>query len=307
MQIAIIFSIILTGFTAMVSQIVFMRELLIVFYGNELSIAFILASWLIGGAIGASLLGGLADKIKAKISVFSLCQLALAVAIPSNILAIRSIKAALKMNPGEIMPFFPMAISSFVILAPVCVVLGFAFSLACRIHKEGEGAGAVNIGTVYVLESVGAMAGGLAASFVLIRLFGSFQIAAILGILLSIAAAWLVYSSRGAKARAVLLAACMAIALVALGTWSCNGLHALDGRSLARQWRGYELIASKNSIYGNIAVARNASQYSFFDNGLHLYTVPDKQTAEEAVHFALLEHPDPKTVLLIGGGVGGLH
>ena len=37
-------SIILIGITAMASQIIFMRELLIVFYGSELSIGFILAN-----------------------------------------------------------------------------------------------------------------------------------------------------------------------------------------------------------------------------------------------------------------------
>ena len=34
-------------------------------------------------------------------------------------------------------------------------------------------------------------------------------------------------------------------------------------------------------------------------------TVPDPAAAEEAVHFALLEHPDPRRLLLIGGGVNG--
>ena len=55
MKKAIISSIILVGFIAMSSQIVLVRELLVVFYGNELSVAFILAGWLIAGAIGSAL------------------------------------------------------------------------------------------------------------------------------------------------------------------------------------------------------------------------------------------------------------
>ncbi|MDP2768009.1 MAG: hypothetical protein Q8O41_11295, partial [Candidatus Methanoperedens sp.] len=66
------------------------------------------------------------------------------------------------------------------------------------------------------------------------------------------------------------------------------------------------LLASENSIYGNIAVTKSQSQHSFFYNGTHLYTVPDQLAAEEAVHFALLEQPKPEGVLLVGGGVGGL-
>jgi spermidine synthase len=66
------------------------------------------------------------------------------------------------------------------------------------------------------------------------------------------------------------------------------------------------VVQSTNTIYGNIALIKNMSQYTFFDNGLHLYTVPGGNVAEEAAHFAMLAHPDPKRVLLIGGGVGGI-
>ena len=45
------------GFTAMAAQIIYVRELLTVFYGNELSISFMLACWLLAGAIGSGVLG----------------------------------------------------------------------------------------------------------------------------------------------------------------------------------------------------------------------------------------------------------
>jgi spermidine synthase len=43
---------------------------------------------------------------------------------------------------------------------------------------------------------------------------------------------------------------------------------------------------------------------SFYENGLLVFSFPDVFSAEEGVQFALLEHPDPDRVLLIGGGVG---
>jgi len=45
------------GFSGLVAQILLLRELLIVFSGNELSIGIILANWLILGAIGSYLVG----------------------------------------------------------------------------------------------------------------------------------------------------------------------------------------------------------------------------------------------------------
>jgi len=96
------------------------------------------------------------------------------------------------------------------------------------------------------------------------------------------------------------------VAVAAAYLWGGIALDVLNKRSLEGLWRGFSVIESKNSIYGNVAVVKRGEEYSFFDNGIHLYTVPDELTAEESVHYAMLEHAGPKNVLLIGGGVGGL-
>ncbi|MCJ7812824.1 hypothetical protein MUP95_05840, partial [bacterium] len=70
-------------------------------------------------------------------------------------------------------------------------------------------------------------------------------------------------------------------------------------------WKGYNLVSTRNTIFGNLSVIQMENQISFFENGLYLFTSPDQLVAEESVHFALLEHPNPSTVLLIGGGLGG--
>ena len=44
---------------------------------------------------------------------------------------------------------------------------------------------------------------------------------------------------------------------------------------------------------------------SVYENGVVLFNVPDPAAAEEAVHYALLEHPSPRSLLLIGGGING--
>ena len=45
----------LIGFTSVIAQIVLMRELIVVFYGNEISLGIMLASWLLWTALGSSL------------------------------------------------------------------------------------------------------------------------------------------------------------------------------------------------------------------------------------------------------------
>lgn len=299
-------SIILVGFTAMASQIVLMREFLIVFYGNEVSIGFILASWLIWGAIGSWLLGRIADRVRFKITLFSLCQLLLSILLPLSILAIRFIKPILNVATGEIIAFSPMALSSFIILGPTCALLGFMFSLGCRIYETKSDVLAAKIGIVYILEAVGSMTGGLLCSFILIRLLPSLHIMAIFGLLNILAAIILQSFSKETRLKPIFVTILSIFFIVGISMWLFKDWDNLHKYSLKKQWRGYELLTSINSIYGNISVVKRDIQRSFFNNGLHLYTVPDKLTSEEAVHFALLEHPHPEEVLLVGGGVGGL-
>ena len=161
-------SIILTGFTAMASQIIYMRQFLVAFYGNELSISFILAGWLISGAIGSAVLGRFADRIKSGIKAFSLCQILLALFLITGIIATNFIKTFLGVNPGEIIPLFPIIVMSFVILAPICILMGFMFSLGCRIYTSKDSTGATGIGSVYILEASGSIIGGAITSFMLI-------------------------------------------------------------------------------------------------------------------------------------------
>jgi spermidine synthase len=65
------------------------------------------------------------------------------------------------------------------------------------------------------------------------------------------------------------------------------------------------VVARRNSIYGNLTLVQTEASRSLYENGLVLSTVPDLPSAEEAVHFALLEHPAPASLLLIGGGMNG--
>ncbi len=87
-----------------------------------------------------------------------------------------------------------------------------------------------------------------------------------------------------------------------------GGPERLHRDSLAAEWEGKNLVACRNSFYQNIAVVRNEGQYTFFADGVPLVItpVPDIGYVEEFVHFPLLAHPAPKTVLVLGGGAGGV-
>ena len=117
----------LIGFVAIVGQILLIRELLVIFYGNELSTAIILGSWLIWTSLGSATLGRIADAISHKHRVFGLAQLVLAFLLPSSILAVRLSKILWNIPVGEIVDLATMMGISFTILAPLCFLSGFLF------------------------------------------------------------------------------------------------------------------------------------------------------------------------------------
>ena len=283
----------------MSSQIVLMRELLIVFYGNELSFGITLASWLFWVGFGSLCIARwIAGKIKNEIVVFSLCEISLAFLLPLSVFWTRLIPAVLKFSPGEIMGVLPMGISAFILLAPICILSGFLFTLGCEIYRIADEA-AVRIGHVYTFEAIGATAGGLLTSLFLIRFFSPLYIMFLIG-LFNLLAAFLLLWKRKIFVFYTGIILTGFIFLVLSG-----GVDTLQDYSLARQWRTYGLLTSENSIYGNVAVVKRENLYSVFTNGVYAFSVPDEFTSELSAHFPLLEHPQPKDVLLIGGGSSG--
>lgn len=292
---------VLIGFTAVVAQIVLMRELIVVFYGNEISLGLMLANWLLWTAIGSGLLGRLAWRVRRPRVLMAGLQVLIAIAFPLTILAVRASKAAFESVPGEILGPGPMFVTSLVTLSFFCVVSGWLFAAGSRLYADEVGAStATATGAVYLLEAVGSGVGGILASLVLIRYLNAFDIASLLALLNLLAAASL--GVRAPRFRRAVAATLLALFAFLVFPWGSRRLETL---SLATLWRGFRLVATRNSLYGNLVVVQTEASRSLFENGLVVFTVPDPAAAEEAVHFALLQHPSPRRLLLIGGGVSG--
>jgi spermidine synthase len=216
-----------------------------------------------------------------------------------TLLAVRASKVFFQSVPGEILGPVPMFLTSFSALSVFCVLCGGLFAAGSRLFAELTGAAtAAATGAVYLLEAAGSGLGGVLASLALVRLLTPFEIAALLGVL-NLLAAWVLVAQVSGRRR-LLAASFGALAALVLA-----GSYALEPLSLKMLWRGFHLIATRHSVYGSLAVVETGASRSLFENGLMVMTVPDPAAAEEAVHYALLEHPEPGSLLLIGGGVNG--
>ena len=292
---------VLIGFTAVIAQIVLLRELMVVFYGNEISLGLMLASWFFWTGAGSALAGCFATRVREPRRLMAAIQVPIAVILPVTILAVRAAKGLLQTVPGEVLGPGAMLLTSFSVLGPLCMLSGALFTAGSRIYQAAASASAGEAtGSVYLWEAAGSSGGGVLAGLLLIRYLNSLEIAGLLATMNLMAACGLAISIRPLRRAAMGGLAGIAV-LLALSGWP----QKWETISQVHFWRGMHLVATRNSIYGSLAVVGTEGSRSVYENGVVLFNVPDPPAAEEAVHYALLEHPSPRSLLLIGGGLNG--
>jgi spermidine synthase len=291
----------LTGLSAVVGQIVLLRELIVIFNGNEISLGIMLATWLFWTAVGSSLCSTLRLGAGSPRRTTEALECLLAVSLPATIWALRAARSVFESVPGELVGPIPMMLTTFVCLSLFCAICGALFVVGARMVESERGVTArVAASSAYLLEAAGSAFGGILSSVVLLRFLGSFEIAILIGLLnLCMAAVLALRMNR----RWVTVLTCVAV-LAAIPLFTLLAPR-LDSFSQARLWQGFNLIGTRDTIYGKLAVTENGAVRSLYSNGVNLANAPDPNSAEEAVDYALLEHPAPQRVLLIGGGVNG--
>ena len=302
-------AIIIMGLSGLIAEIFLLRELLIVFSGNELSIGIILANWLLLEALGCFFPGRLIDRTEYRLEAFALVTVLFCTALLAAVFAIRILKVLLGVSIGEHVGLLPMFYSSFLVLLPVSVLHGALFTFGCRIYAMHTAPDDAVAGRVYVDETVGTMVGGVICTFVLIPLLNSFEAAVGVAFLNMLVCSWLLAPAwrSGLQRRAIplLCGILAAISGIALLTGQADRLHL---SSIRMQWTGHDVVHYQNSPYGNIAVLENQGQYVFFLDGVPeiITPVPDMLFVEEFVHLPMLAHPDPQDILILRGGAGGM-
>lgn len=292
------------GVSGIVAQTLLLRELLAQFAGNELYVGLIIGIWIAAEAGGALLAGRCTVIGRSPQALFLKLTLGFSLAFPLSILLTRSCKALAALPIDQAATLHQVVVTALVLLLPPAMLHGAQFVAATALFAAVDPAAAA--GRVYALDTLGTIVGGMLVSFVLLPLLNPFQSGALLllagaGTALALrrvtaSAAW-----RGGSSGITLCLLLLAPLLLAAG-------GELERFSLALQWQGRELLTSSNSPYQNIAVIRDQGQQTLYSDGRPLFSFPvaDIEAVELLVHLPLLAHPEPRRVLLLGGGAGGL-
>lgn len=288
------------GLTEALAQVLLLRELLVGFRGNELSLGISLAAWLLWVALGSAAGGRLlrprtAQRVTSGAWAAALSILLLGTLPLAAIWFARDLRAIFGIAWGEFIPVSRLVHATAFLIAPVGFVAGMAFPIICRAAEARAG---VSPGRVYLAESLGFLVGGAAtfATADIITPFAGAVVTAVVAAAFALVAAW---DSRAGRYAVACWAALAAAALV-LGAPA-----RLERGSLRNLYPQQHIVASRYSRYGSWVALAHGEQVSFYHNGALAFTAPDVIAAETLAHLALLQHPRPRRVLLLGGGMDG--
>jgi len=280
MKIRITLVIFIAGVVSIIAQTLIIREGLTLFAGNELVSGLLLSIWFIATGLGSFIFSKVTFSDDPNKN-YSILILVLSVLFLFAFIFVRSATRIFSIPLGEAIGLGRLLVLSLVGIGPVCLFFGGLFPAASK---------AITPQKVYFLEAAGSFVGGLVMSFLLIQIIPASGIALIAFSLL-LFCGFLLCSPKLAVFSIVPLLIFLKINDVEF--------------SLRKvQTSGQELIGVRESRYGIISVTRTGSQTNFYVNGVYDFSYPDLYNSEEAVHYAMLFHPLPQKVLLIGGGIG---
>ncbi len=313
-------AVLMLGVVSQVSQVLFLRELLMVFHGNELSIGLILAAWLVWVGVGSRLGAILVERSNRSLFLFSCSAAGVLFVVPLTIFAMRVLRGFFDLPPGAYLSLFDMALSCFLLTAPACLIIGAQFVILSKIWRESDRAEDTSgTGKTYVGEAFGNMLGGILFTFILVHYLNAFQTAVLVALLMIGTAIFMNRQVVPAGLRRKGFQPPLLIGLIILAAAVYPLFERLDQQAYRLQWQIYspqhELIDTYQSKHGTIAVLKLEDQYSFFQSGHLIFSTAgpeaelvgmEEQEAAEFAHFALVQHQNPARVLLIGGGLRGV-
>jgi spermidine synthase len=283
----------LLGSTSIIAQLILMREFLTVFSGNELVIGIVLANWMVLTGLGAYL-GKFPLKIKTAYPVVVSGLLLLSV-LPFVTAFLINFLKNIVFPVGSMISVFQIFYSSLLLLIPFCLVSGFLFTFISTCYSEIKDRN--ETGSAYFFESLGSITGGLLCGLLFIFVFSSIESLLILAIINGLVL-FLISLKDSTLRTGWIPLAIVFVAFLLL-------FFQPEKRIRSLVYPNQEIVVSKDSPHGNIVITKREKMWSVYNNNLLLFDSENFMLNEEAVHFAMLQHPDPEKILLVSGGLSG--
>ncbi|MCC7417430.1 MAG: tetratricopeptide repeat protein [Acidobacteria bacterium] len=318
----------ISGFVALVYEVAWTRLLALVLGPTTYAFATMAAAFVAGIAIGSAAGARVARRTRRPGVWLALMLIACAIAATTAAwaaaargpLVVAGLVAAPDAAFGPIV--FWQAIGTILLLLPMAMALGAAFTLALAVASGGsESVIGRDVARVYVANTIGAIAGALAGGFVLVPRLGlraTFQAAAILAVAgggVCLAAALRTGGARAFRAAGMgaAFASAAAATLFVLPPWDRDLLASgaykyapyFAGGDLESVLRAGQLEYYKEGAAGTVSVRRLAGTRSMaIDGKVDASDAGDMLTQRLLGLLPALLHREPRDICVIGLGSG---
>ncbi len=321
----------LSGFTALSAEVIWTRLLSLHFGATVYTFALILAVFLVGLGIGSTVGATLARDIASPKRALGWCQLLLCAAIAWSAYQLTESLPYWPINPYiATTPWFTLQLDlvrCLWVVLPGAILWGASFPLALAAVSTREQDAAQLAGGVYAANTVGAIAGSLVTSFMLIPWIGTSHSEQVIIIVSALSALIMLEPSfstavarpagfnpppTGKGGWNVTATVVLAVAMISAGLLA-RSVHPLPGLLVAYGRYAATRIGQANIIY--VGEGLNASvAVSELSNGVRNYHNAGKVQASSEPqdmrlqrmlgHLTTLIPPQAKKVLVIGCGAG---
>jgi len=214
-----------SGMAALIYEVVWTRELSLVFGSTVYAVSMMLTSFMSGLSLGGFLGGKWADRSKNLFALFGKLELGIAVfgllTIPLiQILPTLYFFVYNNLRPSFLLFFFFQLLLSFIIMLIPTTFMGATFPVVAKINTASIDELGNDVGNVYSINTVGSILGSMSAGFLLIPIIGvigTTMVAAVLNLLVSTT---MILVSKSAFGKRLLAAG--ATILVAIGVLSAT-------------------------------------------------------------------------------------
>jgi spermidine synthase len=310
-----------SGFVALLFEVVWTRALALVLGPTTYAFTAMLLAFIVGIALGSAAASRLSGRFDRRGMLLPTAMVLAAVGAIGASLAIERIPlamAALASAPDATLSRIAIQQALLVapILLPMSLAFGAAFPFAVALAARRTEQVAGDVARVYVANTVGAIAGALAGSFLFVPGLGLQRSIAFGAVLLASTGAIVALAlPRGIRTGAGVAAGALVVVGAALWLPSWNlGLMSSGAYKYAADAGGGDLIASLEAgelLYygegasGTVSVRRVAGTTSLaIDGKVDASDGADMLTQKLLAHLPLMLHPSPREVAVIGLGSG---
>jgi len=316
------------GLFTIAAQTLLFREFITTFEGNDISFGIFFSSWFLWVALGAILVYRVktfAEKLLKNIEFLFLAYLP---AFVLQMILIIQARELAGIEPYALWPIRAILLLSIVVNAPLSVITGMLFPIACRWvgresslvarrsgHESPVTGHGLAVSRVYIIEAAGGFVGGLGVTVLLGLGVSLAKVFFILAFVLSssVFCVQLAKAKQGSEpiSRRYRNVSTSFVLLLSLCILLCFALGA--DKPLMRYVRivKWTKLLPADALTGSFQTAQAEYLYGIYHGqwvaireGSVCEALPDESTAGQIAAISLCQNPDAKRVLVIGSGLG---